>query len=204
MEGLLSKNLDHNEIYDAKYYHRLDAAVRGSAMIMADSIIEELDPETVIDVGCGAGALLQALGSRGIRGLGLDFSEAALEICRSRGLDVRRFDLINDSSGELGYFDLVVSTEVAEHLPSEVAGRYVDLLCRLGRAILITAATPGQGGTSHVNEQCHEYWIGKLDKRTFELAENLSERLRASWQAQGVVPYYHRNVMVFRRRVDES
>ncbi len=198
MEGLLSDNLDHNEIYDATYYRRVDAAIQSSAVIMADSIVEELNPETVIDVGCGTGALLQALGSRGIQGLGLDFSEAALEICRSRGLDVRRFDLASDSSSELGQFDLVASTEVAEHLPPEVAGRYLDLLCRLGRTILITAATPGQGGTSHVNEQSHEYWIDKLDKRGFELADDLSARLRTSWETQGVVPYYYRNVMVFR------
>jgi hypothetical protein len=55
--------------------------------------------------------------------------------------------------------DLCVSTEVAEHLPAAFADTHVSYLCRTADAVLMTAATPGQGGTDHVNEQPHSYWI---------------------------------------------
>jgi hypothetical protein len=55
--------------------------------------------------------------------------------------------------------DLVLSIEVAEHLPGAWADRYVNFLYEIAkRAIVITAAIPGQGGTDHVNE--HHLAIG--------------------------------------------
>ena len=55
-------------------------------------------------------------------------------------------------------FDLVVSLEVAEHLPKECADIFVDSLVRLGPIILFSAAIPQAGGTCHINEQWPEYW----------------------------------------------
>ena len=49
-------------------------------------------------------------------------------------------------------FDLVVSLEVAEHLPSECAETFVDSLTGLGPIVLFSAAIPHQGGTNHANE----------------------------------------------------
>jgi len=50
-------------------------------------------------------------------------------------------------------FDLAVSMEVAEHLPEQVSEPYIDLLTRLSRVVVFTAARPGLGGSDHVNEQ---------------------------------------------------
>jgi hypothetical protein len=52
---------------------------------------------------------------------------------------------------------MVTSFEVAEHIPERLEDRYVDMLCLLGNLIVISAATPGQGGMDHVNEQPHAY-----------------------------------------------
>lgn len=51
------------------------------------------------------------------------------------------------------YFDLVMSLEVAKHLPIECAGYFVDSLVSLGQVILFSAAVPFQGGDEHINEQ---------------------------------------------------
>ena len=59
-------------------------------------------------------------------------------------------------------FDLVLSLEVAEHLPSECAEAFVESLVNLGPVILFSAAIPYQGGENHVNEQWPEYWVGVL------------------------------------------
>ena len=57
-------------------------------------------------------------------------------------------------------FDLVVSLEVAEHLPSEAAANFVETLTKHGSIILFSAAVPGQVGTNHQNEQWPRYWDG--------------------------------------------
>lgn len=64
-------------------------------------------------------------------------------------------------------FDLALCIEVAEHLPESAAGTLVDTLCRHADAILFSAATPGQGGFSHVNEQPHDYWTAKFRQRGY-------------------------------------
>jgi hypothetical protein len=105
-------------------------------------------------------------------------------------------DVFNDNRT----FDVVVSIEVAEHLPGIVADRYVDLLTRLSRVVVFTAAPPGQGGADHVNDQPPSYWVTKFQQRGFEHAEELSHRWRESWKAAGdVESWYYKNLMVFRR-----
>lgn len=190
--------LGHDGIYSEDYYASTveDAAGR-SVGAMADSIVSDLNPKTAIDVGCGTGALLEALRSRGVTVCGLEYSKAGLRRCAVRNLDVSRFDIENDSYLRNGTFDVAISMEVAEHLPGRVAERYIDLLTRLSRDVVFTAAPVGQGGEDHVNEQPPEYWIEKYAKRGFRLNNEASTRWAANWKANGVESWYYSNLMVF-------
>jgi SAM-dependent methyltransferase len=191
----------HDMIYDLDYYNSdvEDPAVR-SARTISDSILTEFKPKHIVEVGCGTGALLEALRNRGCDVLGLDYSEAALMLCRARHLNVVKFDLERDILKDDRIFDVGISMEVAEHLPARVADRYVDLLTSLSKVIVFTAAPPGQGGSDHVNEQPPSYWISKFQQRGFEHSEGLSKRWRGRWQTAGdVASCYYRNLMVFRQ-----
>jgi SAM-dependent methyltransferase len=192
----------HDAIYDSAYFARdVEATAALSAQAMAESIWADLHPLTVVDVGCGTGALLAALQSRGCAGVGLEYSEAALAYCRERKLDVRKFDLERETLADDRTFDVAISMEVAEHLPENRADRYIALLTRLARVIVFTAAPPGQGGRDHVNEQPASYWIAKFGAAGFTVDDRLSSKWRESWAQGGVVAaWYHRNLMVFRRR----
>ncbi len=186
------------EVYDAYYFeHDVDPLMHASAEAIAGSIVRELGPETVVDVGCGTGGLLLALEGRGVRGLGFDRAEAALERCRERGLTVRRLDLTSDPIPP-ERVDLVVSTEVAEHLPEPSADRFVELLTTLAPAVVVTAALPGSRGKDHVNEQPNEYWIAKFADRGHALDRELTQRLRGEWESNGVHETFFRSLMVFR------
>jgi SAM-dependent methyltransferase len=193
--------LGHDAIYDSDYYEKTveGPAVRSAGRI-ADSILGDFKPASLIDVGCGTGALLDALRERGCEVFGLEYAEAALRYCHNRGLNVAKFDLERDVFTENRTFDVAVSMEVAEHLPERVADRYVDLLISLSRIVVFTAAPPGQPGTDHVNEHPPSYWISKFQRRGFEHLEELSERWRETWKAAGdVSSWYHQNLMIFRR-----
>lgn len=188
-------------LYDSDFF---DMVVEGPAIRSAgpivDSILNEFTVTRVIDVGCGTGALLEALRDRGCEVFGLENAEAALKYCRARGLDVAKFDLESSMFNDTRTFDVAVSMEVAEHLPEMAAERYVDLLTRLSPIIVFTAAPPGQGGIGHVNEQPPSYWIDRFRERGFDHAEELSQRWRESWKATGDVEgWYHQNLMILRR-----
>jgi SAM-dependent methyltransferase len=192
--------LGHNVLYDTDYYANVveGPAVRSAALI-SSSIVDEFKPKRIIDVGCGTGALLEALRDRGCDVFGLEYSDAGLKYCIARGLHVERFNLERDVfEGNRQGFDVAVSMEVAEHLPESTANGYIDLLTRLSPTIVFTAAPPGQSGTDHVNLQPPAYWIAKYRERGFEHLDELSRRWRVTWKAAGnVETWYHENLMIF-------
>ncbi len=55
-------------------------------------------------------------------------------------------------------FDFAYSLEVAEHLKPEASAVFVESLVRHSDIVLFSAAPPGQGGESHINEKPMEFW----------------------------------------------
>jgi SAM-dependent methyltransferase len=190
----------HDDLYTPEFYEGVDREARASAGPITDTIVRELRPATALDVGCGTGAVLAALRDRGVRGTGLEYSEAGLAYCRARSIDVQKFDLETGEPPPIAArYDVVVSMEVAEHLPERLADPLVDLIASRGDTIVFTAAVPGQGGVDHVNEQPHAYWIQKFAARGLRFDEPASARWREEWSARGVAWFYHSNLMLFRR-----
>lgn len=195
---MVEKLKTHDAIYDADYFAFIDRTALQSAPTVADSIIETFDPDSVLDVGCGTGALLHELNERSLAVAGLEYSREALKYCQRRSLEVVQFDLESDGDPFPGRrFDLVISVEVAEHLPATVADNFVDLICRYGNCVVFTAATPGQGGRDHVNEQPNQYWIEKFNDRGFQFLEDQTVRWRNTWKSKEVAPWYSQNLMLF-------
>lgn len=190
----------YNSIYHRDYFAQtVEGPAVQSAPVMASSILEQFHTRSVIDVGCGTGALLEEFRKRGCEIYGLEYSDAALAYCHSRRLPVRKFDITRDRLDGRRY-ELAISFEVAEHLPSWTADRYVDLLCRLSPLIVMSAATPGSGGTDHINEQPHRYWIERFAQKQYSFDQSSSARLAARWRSEGTAYWYADNVMVFRSR----
>lgn len=199
MVATLQRTAAHDDIYDHNYYSRdVEPTMAVSAGVMAESIHRDLAPARVIDVGCGTGALLAALTERGIVGQGFDYSTAALEWCRRRGLSAARLDLEHDPIPAVRA-DVVISTEVAEHLPARCADRYVEHLVTMAPVVVMTAAEPGAGGTDHVNEQPLAYWIQKFHARGYVYDAATACSWRAEWERSGVAACFARAVMIFRR-----
>jgi hypothetical protein len=153
-------------------------------------------PKSMIDVGCGAGHLVRIARSIGILAAGYDID---LEP-KDESPSLIRWDLREPLNGA-GPAELVLCWEVAEHLPPKSADTLCDTLAALTSGTLIfTAAVPGQGGSEHLNEQPHGYWLEKLVARGFQtdsdttimLASIWSEVARSAW-------WYGRNCQVLRK-----
>jgi SAM-dependent methyltransferase len=190
---------DRDDIYSPRYYQTMvEPYAQRSAHPMAESIIETFHPESVVDVGCGSGALLVALRKLGVRHLlGLDSSESGLNIANARGLTTRRVDVTTGQKICAECFDVAVSMETAEHLPADASDRYVALLCSLAPVVIFTAAQPGQGGIGHINEKLRQYWIDQFLACGMHPADELVAAWQPVWTAAGVANFYTRNLMIF-------
>jgi SAM-dependent methyltransferase len=156
--------------------------------------MELLEPKSVVDVGCGHGIWLSVFKQLGVADvLGIDGEHVDRE---RLSIPLEQF-VAADLTGPLTLgreFDLVMSLEVAEHLPQECAAQFVDSLVRLGPVVLFSAAIPNQGGHRHVNEQWPEYWRHLFAGRGYASLDGLRQRLWASdevdwWYLQNMILY---------------
>lgn len=85
-------------------------------------------PETVLEIGCGWGALAGHLASHGSAVTAISLSDAQLEWARARhaGVDFRKCDY-RDMAGR---FDAIVSVEMVEALGREYWPDFMDCLAR--------------------------------------------------------------------------
>lgn len=85
-------------------------------------LIRPLKFKSVLDVGCGQGSFLQELQSEfpHIEPYGIDISSSAVELARKR-VASGRFSVLDITDKYLDEkFDLVVCSEVLEHIPNDV------------------------------------------------------------------------------------
>ena len=82
----------------------------------------------VIDLGCGRGEFLELLKERGIAARGIDIDEQMILLCREKGLDCERGDIL-EKLAEFGDESLAgfFSSQVIEHLPPAYLKRLIEL-----------------------------------------------------------------------------
>ncbi|MGH9429782.1 MAG: glycosyltransferase, partial [Terriglobia bacterium] len=91
-------------------------------------------------------------------------------------------------------FDLVISLEVAEHLPGDCAPAFVECLTHLAPFVLFSAAIPFQGGDHHVNEQWPDKWAGFFQKHDYVPVDFIRKRV---WKNDAVEWWYAQNTLLF-------
>lgn len=154
-----------------------------------------LRPSSVIDVGCGPGLYLPPFRRSGATVFGIDGCETAgsmLQAGEFERVDLRCF------WHPTRRYELALCIEVGEHLHEEYADGIVDVLCRCSDAVFFTAATPGQGGWFHHNEQPQDYWIEKFAARGYRLGRE-NDALQEHLATGPYLPWLKANSMLFER-----
>jgi len=189
--------------YDKTYYRWIEDHNRHCYKLFAESVVAEFGPKWIVDVGCGSGGMLQAFIEAGCEGVGFDYSKAAVRLCHQRGLtqvqrvDVRRVYTLPARG------DLVISLEVAEHLPGKHATEFCRLLSTLAPVVVMTAAQPGQSGHLHFNEQPRQYWIERMRAAGMQYDGEAVTRLRKRFGGR-MISDYDDNLLVYRREKGEA
>ncbi|HEY4121800.1 MAG TPA: class I SAM-dependent methyltransferase [Byssovorax sp.] len=140
-------------------------------------------PARVLDVGSGAGEFLLAARAAGYDARGVDVSDAAAAIARSRGVPAESADFLTHDFG--GTFDVISMWDVVEHLrePSAFLSRARELLSPRGvlllkvpgfrgRAFLAIGAAPRLaqtilGAPAHIQYFCRQSLEALLDRTGF-------------------------------------
>ena len=157
-----------SEIYNEEYYHNgcgpipyeePEHWVEFFGMI-ADRIVKDIHPQTVLDAGCAMGYLVAALRDRGVEAYGIDISEYAVSKVRE---DVRPFCRVGSLTEEFPAdlpqrYDLIVTIEVLEHLYAEDGKKAIANLCKCADTVLFSSTPDDFEERTHVNVQQREYW----------------------------------------------
>ena len=132
------------------YYGEANLRVPDFVHGRLDELVAHFEADRVtgewLDVGCGAGALVEAAARGGWRARGTEVSEPAVRELRSRGLDVLSGPLESHGLAPES-FDVVSMVEVVEHLAQPGAlVREASRLLRPGGVLYLT--TPHARGVS--------------------------------------------------------
>jgi SAM-dependent methyltransferase len=175
------------DIYTPAFFAEHHETVTMSARIVAPLVKDLLEPESVLDIGCGQGEWIEAFGLEDV--VGVDIAAPERE-------GFLRHDLTTPL--HLGrVFDLVVCLEVAEHLDESAADTLVDTITRHAwDAVLFSGAVPGQEGLHHVNCQPHEYWHEKFAWKGWGETDPIRPLIAHN---PYVSPWYRNNTFVYVR-----
>lgn len=185
----MSSVANKNFTYDSETYN-LD-----SPLIIIPEIIKLINPQNVVDIGCGIGNFLKVCEQCGVKDiLGVDGSWVKKEQLQTN-ISLKNFKvadlekpLVLDKK-----YDLAISLEVGEHLSEAAAPVFVESLVKAGHVILFSAAIPGQGGQDHINEQYLDYWIDLFSKHDYVIHDILRPLF---WDSK-VQAHYKQNIVFF-------
>lgn len=180
--------------YQKNFFSELQNSSLAPAELIVPWVIQLISPRSVVDVGCGTGSWLSVFQKHGVQDfLGIDGDWVPSDMLEISTKYFRVMDLRQHCESQR-QFDLVVSLEVAEHLPPDVADRFISDRTSLGPVVLFSAAIPGQGGTSHMNEQWPTYWISLFRKKGYKCIDCVRGRF---WTNEAVAWYYAQNTFFF-------
>jgi hypothetical protein len=160
------------DLFDANYYRR-DLGVpyeRSEHWLkffgdVADGLVRDFHPLSVMDAGCAMGFLVEALRQRGVEAYGVDVSDYAISKVDKSVAEFCKVASLAEPLPER--YDLIVCIEVIEHIPAEDAEKVLDnLTAATDRLVLSTSPTDYREAT-HLNVQSPEVWSELLARRGF-------------------------------------
>jgi len=171
---------------DAKEHHSLDP-------LLCRYLTNYLKSHSysVLDLGCGTGEYIKSFIDHGIKAIGCDGNPDTPTI--SNGLCS-----VCDLSTPINFnefFDVVLSLEVAEHIPPEYEEIFINnIIKHTKNMVIISWAHEKQGGEGHFNERNESYVVSLFESRgfTYDRKESMIIRQYAT------LKWFRKNLYVFK------
>jgi len=187
-----------NNIYEEKYFH--SSIFDYDYGPIADAIIEQYHPVSVIEFGCGSGYLSKALNSRGVFVTAID-GYADPDFSGKEGIEFAKVNLNDPAAVDLflsslpSKYDVAICMEVAEHLQPSVSLGLIKSITSVSDVVIFSAAVPGQDGDGHINCRRRDEWHEFFYRQGFVIADTIREKIRNNmkvglWYRLNAVDYY--------------
>lgn len=168
----MENTIDNQQLYDAKWSQWEDMKKYGpmSRWIrkLIHKLVDHLDYQTILDVGCGEGAELEQFKHQGKTISGSDFSLTGLEMARKKFPESDFFFLdLTKGLPDQKKYDLVICSEVLEHVTDLETS--IDNLCSLSNNYIVITGPLGR------MRPCETY-VGHLRNLNLNQLENSLKR----------------------------
>jgi 2-polyprenyl-3-methyl-5-hydroxy-6-metoxy-1,4-benzoquinol methylase len=171
-------------------FDQIDSEELPQAERLASWIKDNLNPKTVLDIGCGPGTYTEQLQKLSISTQGLDPDP------RTRHTN---YSLLNPAYNRA---DVVMCLEVMEHIDptyNDLAlENLVDHIEPFG-TLIFTAAQPGQGGTGHINCRPKQEWKTLLEQQGLTYSNEITQELKTYMQQGYHMGWFINNILVFKK-----
>lgn len=124
-----------------------------------------MEPESVLDVGCGLGTLVYKLKREGIEAVGVDFADVFKKLCEEDFFiqaDAKKLPFKDNS------LDVVFSSDFFEHIPEEDINTVYNEMKRVGKRVVAEIACDTGGKLRrhqqayHLTHKPKDWWVDKL------------------------------------------
>lgn len=209
--------MDTSKLFDATYYQTgCGSPYGGSAAwdsffaTVAERIVVEIGPATVLDAGCALGLLVEQLRARGVDAEGIDISEYAI----ARAPEAVR-DHVRVGSVAAPFprrYDLIVCIEVLEHMPKAEAEAAVANFCAHSDDVLFSSSPHDYKEATHFNVNPPDYWAALFARHGLFRDLDFDAAFVTPWAvrfrrtgdpAHRVVRAYERRLWELRRENDD-
>ena len=158
--------------FDAYYYQHCcgQPYVRNDVWLgffgqIAERIVADIAPARVLDAGCALGFLVETLRDRGVDAWGIDISPFAIAQVHD---PIKPYCRVGSVAGDLGGpWDLIVSIEVAEHLPIREAEAAIANMCAQTADVMFSSSPVDHREPTHLNVHQPEYWAEQFARHGF-------------------------------------
>jgi O-antigen biosynthesis protein len=132
---------------------------------IADAIVREINPGSVLDAGCAMGFLVEALRQRGIEAYGVDISDYAIAQVAD---EIKPYCWVGSVTERLPRrYDLVVCIETLEHLRPDDVPAAIQQLCAAADDILFSSTPDDRTEPTHFSVQPPEAWASLFAAQGF-------------------------------------
>ncbi len=164
--------MSSGELFDAWYYrtgcgspYQRDEQWLATFGRLADHIVAEIGPRSVMDAGCAFGMLVEQLRARGVDAEGIDISEYAITQADESVRPYVRVGSITEPFGRR--YDLIVCIEALEHMPRADADAAIANMCAWSDDILFSSSPHDHKEATHLNVNPPEYWAERFARHGF-------------------------------------